>query len=78
MTRHQLTCEEVIEQLFVFLDGELDADRLAAIERHLESCRDCCSRAEFERKLRAKVAEAATAQAPERLRTRVQRMLERF
>lgn len=78
MSARDITCDEVLEQLFAYLDGELSADQLATIEHHLEHCRDCFSRAEFERKLRAKVAEAAQAAAPDRLHRRVRMLMRRF
>ncbi len=78
MSRDDLTCEEVLEQLFAYLDQELDGDRLAAMDRHLRRCRDCFTRAEFEKRLRARVRETGTAQAPERLRQRVKKVLDRY
>lgn len=78
MTRENLTCEEVIEQLFAYLDEELDGERLAAIDRHLERCRDCFTRAEFEKRLRARVQETGTAPAPRRLRQRLRKVLDRY
>lgn len=78
MSEQELRCEEVIERLFEFLDDELDAHSSACIERHLQRCRDCFSRAEFERRLRAKISEAAADRAPQRLRRRVQTILDRY
>jgi anti-sigma factor (TIGR02949 family) len=73
-----LDCDEVIEHLVDYLSRELDADTLAAIERHIEHCRGCFSRTEFERRLRARLAEAGEAEAPESLRRRAQRIIEQF
>lgn len=78
MSRHDLTCEQVIEQLFAFLDRELDSELSADIEHHLGHCRDCFTRAEFERKLRAKVGTAASERAPEHLHHRIRKILDRF
>lgn len=78
MTEPQLSCEEVIEQLFSYLDGEIDRERMAAIERHLERCRDCFTRAEFERRLRQRTAQAATVQAPGRLRQRIRKLIDSY
>lgn len=78
MTAHDLDCEEVIRQLFAYLDGELEHDRLMNIDRHLEKCRDCFTRAEFERKLRAKVATAGQTTAPPKLRRRISGLIRRF
>ncbi len=78
MSGNHVTCEEVIEQLFAFLDQELEGDYSAEIARHLERCRDCFTRADFEKRLRAKVRAAGTARAPDRLQQRVREMFSRF
>lgn len=67
-----------MEQLFEFLDRELDSELSVRINHHIERCRDCFTRAEFERRLRARVNEAAEVEAPERLRRRVRRALDEF
>lgn len=73
-----LRCEEVIEKLFEYLDRELDAESQQALARHMETCRACFTRAEFERRLRARVREAGEVRAPESLRRRVRAMVARF
>lgn len=73
-----LDCEDVIAKLFDYLDRELDAETLQAIDEHIALCRGCFSRAEFERRLRARLAEAGEAEAPASLRLRARRLLERF
>jgi anti-sigma factor (TIGR02949 family) len=78
LNRDHISCEEVIEQLFDYLDREIDEDLSAVIDRHLEHCRDCFTRAEFERKLRAKVADSAEVKAPERLQRRIKGLLSEF
>lgn len=78
MSDKHLTCEEVMERLFDYLDRELDGEISTEIDRHLEHCRDCFTRAEFEKKLQAKVNETGTVKAPERLRRRVRGLLDRF
>jgi len=74
----QIECEEAVAKLLEFLDGELDEGDRSHMERHLETCRGCFSRAEFEGRLRALVAETGTAPAPESLRLRVRGLMERF
>lgn len=78
MTKQPLTCEDVVERLLPYLDKEIDAETSAEIERHLEGCRGCFTRAEFERKLKAKIAETGRAEAPESLRRRVKGLIDRF
>ena len=74
----KLTCEQVLEHLLEYLDRELTPETSAEIDRHLTECRGCFSRAEFERRLRSRVAETGTASAPESLRARIKALIERF
>jgi anti-sigma factor (TIGR02949 family) len=39
--RSAASCSEVIAVLQEFLDGAVDADTAARVERHLEACRRC-------------------------------------
>lgn len=78
MRTKRLRCEEVIERLFDYLDRELDQYEAADIEEHLLHCRDCFSRAEFERLLRAKLAASASHPAPRRLQRRVSDLLDNY
>ncbi len=36
-----MTCEKLKKALADFLDGELEAELCAAIERHMQECPDC-------------------------------------
>jgi anti-sigma factor (TIGR02949 family) len=78
MVSQALSCEEVLQHLFAYLDRELDAATSADIERHLETCRGCFSRAEFEQRLKARVRETGSSQASENLRSRIKLLLEKF
>lgn len=73
-----LRCEEVIDKLLEYLDCELDAKTEEALARHMETCRACFTRAEFERKLRVRVNETGTVEAPESLRRRVRAIVQHF
>jgi anti-sigma factor (TIGR02949 family) len=44
-----LQCDEVMRQLWDYLDGELTPDREDAIRRHIEMCARCAPQTEFER-----------------------------
>ena len=78
MTAGPINCEEVIEQLFAFLDQELDDETRERIDEHMARCRDCFSRAEFERRLRQRVQETAEIQPPDRLIQRLRRIVDEF
>ena len=73
-----MTCEELLERLFGYLDREVDAEVAAAIENHLEACRACFSRAEFERKLKGRVRDAGEHAVSESLRAKLRLLIERF
>jgi mycothiol system anti-sigma-R factor len=71
-------CEDVLKHLVAYLDREIDAEAAAEIEHHLQECRGCFSRAEFERKLKAQVRASGAAAAPARLRARIKEIVEKF
>ncbi|WP_022729058.1 zf-HC2 domain-containing protein [Fodinicurvata sediminis] len=73
-----LRCEEVIDKLLEYLDRELDRDTEDALAQHMETCRACFSRAEFERRLRARVRDISEAKAPDSLRQRIHAIMERY
>lgn len=75
MKEPDISCDEVIVRLFDFLNQELNDRTRTQIDRHLQRCHDCFSRAEFERRLKEKVVMSGTQQAPERLLQRVRQMI---
>jgi anti-sigma factor (TIGR02949 family) len=57
-SNHQtIDCEEALRRLAEFLDGELEEAPGTAVDHHIETCRSCYSRAEFERKLKSRLRE---------------------
>jgi anti-sigma factor (TIGR02949 family) len=51
-------CETVMRQLWDYLDGELTAERMAAIRAHLAVCARCYPQYEFERAFLTALARA--------------------
>lgn len=78
MTTEIQSCEDALRVLAEHLDGELEAARERELERHLETCRHCFSRAEFERRLKEKVAAAGRKPVSRGLSERVQTMIREF
>lgn len=81
MTQHEIdSCEEALKVLAEYVDNEL-RDRAPEVapglERHLEVCRSCYSRAEFEKRLKARIADGSTA-VPDALRDRMRTMIREF
>lgn len=73
-----MTCDEALRLLAVFLDGELHGGSHAAVERHLEVCRSCYSRAEFERRLKAELGRLRQEEIPSGFQARVRSILDSF
>jgi mycothiol system anti-sigma-R factor len=74
-----MNCEQVVERLWPFLDGELDLATADELKQHLDECRRCFSRAEFERRLKVMVRRSCKCdQAPPALRGRMRRLIRSF
>lgn len=73
-----ITCEEALRQLAAFLDDELHVVARGSIERHLEACRSCFSRAEFERRLKGELGRVSRDEVTPDFEARVRRLLETF
>lgn len=77
--REDIGCLEAIEMFYAYLDGELDdAGSIADFEHHLEHCRGCFSRLEFENLLTERLRKAATGRASDALRRRLRILMENF
>ena len=46
-----LDCEQVLQMVWQFLDGEIDEAQYAEIEVHVAACAECGPRYEFQRRL---------------------------
>lgn len=64
-------CQEAVERLYHYLDGELTAERRLVIQRHLDECHDCIEAYEFEAELRIAVSRGCREQVPAELMARV-------
>ncbi len=74
-----MNCQQALQWMSRYLDGELDAESSGELERHLAECRECFSLAEFERQLRKIVRRSCESeQVPPELQERVARLLRRF
>ena len=64
-------CQDALHTLYDFLDGELTADRRAAIQKHLDQCAPCLDAFDFEAELKAVVARSCRDQVPDSLRQKI-------
>jgi anti-sigma factor (TIGR02949 family) len=67
-----LDCKVVIEQLWEFLDGELDAERAQLVHQHLTLCQHCYPHYDFEKAFLEALSDCnCSTCAPNDLRCRV-------
>ena len=58
--------------------GGVDAAKRVQIDRHLQECRGCYSRAEFEKALRERIAQLGDVASPAALRQRIRSLIDEF
>ena len=79
MTKNEIrSCEDALRLLAAYLDRELPAPTDARVEQHLETCRSCYSRAEFEKRLKASLAELGKEPVQPALAERVHTLIRTF
>lgn len=71
-----ITCGTAVEQLWAFLDHELDDHDQRAVEAHLAFCLRCCGEMEFAEHLRQLLATKGTGELPAEVRTRLDRFID--
>jgi anti-sigma factor (TIGR02949 family) len=71
-------CEQALKRLLEFIDRELSDSEHDSVERHLRTCRGCCSRMEFESRLKERLSALSTEDVPSTARDRVRNLIKRF
>lgn len=71
-------CQEALEQLERYLDGELPGASIQEISAHLAACYPCTDRASFEEQLRAIVRRGCADHAPPSLLNRIEQRLDQL
>ena len=75
---HDMGCERALKRLVEFVDGELAESEHDGVEQHLRICRDCCSRMEFESRLKQRLEALSTEDVPARSRDRIRNLIKNF
>jgi anti-sigma factor (TIGR02949 family) len=73
-----ISCEDALRRLAAFLDQELPGDDRLSVERHLETCRSCFSRAEFERRLKREMTRLGREEVSPTFERRVRGLIASF
>lgn len=68
-------CDEAIQELYTFLDGELTDARRETIRGHLDDCHPCLEAFDFEAELRIVISHHCRDAVPEALKQRIAALL---
>lgn len=73
-----ISCEEALHMLATYLDGELPATDAQNVAHHLDRCRSCFSRAEFERRLKGELMTLGNAPVRPDFERRIRALISNF
>ena len=73
-----LSCEQVIQGIWAYLDKDLKEVEIVHVQQHLELCRACFSRCEFERLLRESMQKKTNHCCPDKVKARIKSILDQF
>jgi anti-sigma factor (TIGR02949 family) len=73
--RPGIGCEEALRQIADYLKRELEPGQHAAVEQHVDRCRACFSRAEFERLLQERLTDLGREETPAHLQSRIRKLI---
>lgn len=69
---HDIDCRAVLEEVYLYLDGEMDSSRFSLIREHLDDCSPCLRLYGIEQDVKTLIARCCgNDPAPEQLRARV-------
>lgn len=78
MNEEHYTCEEAIRLIASYIDRELEADEIGALEKHIHRCKSCYSRVEFEQKLKNQLGTLRSTDVSAALQQRIRGLLENY
>ena len=78
MAVNDIDCAQALKRLIELVDRELDDADREVVERHLQTCRSCLSRTEFERALKGKLRGLSNEDVPSKTLDRITALLQEF
>lgn len=75
---NELSCQQALALVAEYLDKELGPTERLMVDRHIETCRHCFGRFEFEQRLKDRLATLRSSGIPESLRKKVDSVLTNF
>lgn len=74
---HDCDCGDAQDQLYQYLDAELDEETAHAVRGHLDDCEGCFDSFDFERRLKSVIRTCLTEDMPENLQVKVRELIRR-
>lgn len=68
---HDLDCSDVVEAVYLYIDGELTEDAIDNIRSHLDDCSPCLREYGIEQEVKALIARCCCERAPDALRASI-------
>ncbi len=68
---HETPCSEVLEKVYLYLDGEAESHDEEHVRIHLDECAPCLRKYGLEQAVKALVARSCAEEAPMELKQRV-------
>lgn len=72
---HQCDCGDAQDQLYQYLDSELDEGTAASVRSHLDDCDGCFDSFDFYRRLKGVIRSHLSEDMPESLEDRVKELI---
>lgn len=73
-----ISCDEAIKRIFSYIDDHLQGKSRVELEHHLETCRHCFDRVEFEKLLKSRLSKLHLNPSSGELRKKVEDLVDRF
>jgi anti-sigma factor (TIGR02949 family) len=70
-----IDCEQALARIFELIDHELKGEEREAMAQHLDTCKSCFSRVEFERRLKSRLKSLRDAHTSDGERARIEKLL---
>ena len=68
-------CDDALENIYLYLDGELTSDVAEDIRRHLDDCPPCLDAFHFERRLKTVVRTRLQEDVPQEMLVRLKQVI---
>lgn len=70
-----IDCEQALLHIFELIDKELQGEKREAMQHHIDTCKSCFSRVEFERRLKERLRTLREADTTAEARQRIEKLL---